>query len=387
MLTHNVAGMGGSFMRSHSLARSLHERGHDVTLLASSSRRALRVRSQVLAGPRVVEFPDLASRRIRHGGLSPMDLVGRVVYGLRGRYDIVHGFDHRPVVSVPALALKARNDTYFVSDWADFWGRGGIADLRGRLASRTLGFFDHYWERWIRKWADGITCVSDNLELKARDLGVEEDRIRVIPAGSNIDVIRPMAKEAVRAKFGIDPESHVAVYIGQSAYDQQLLAESFLELVRLDPRALLLLTGRTLPLLAKLLSEAGFRGRVMHMGYPIYEALGEVLACGDVMLLPYTRIGANVARFPNRFGDYLAAGRPIVTNPTGDLGKIVRGERIGVVTEEDPKAFAEAVARLFRDRELRDELGIRARRLAETQFDWRILAGEVEHLYASLLSS
>jgi glycosyltransferase involved in cell wall biosynthesis len=369
------------------MAKNLAARGHQVTLLASNRRPNMSYCSQELEGVRVIEFPDFVGRRMRNGGLSPIDLAGRMLYALSGRFDVVHGFDHRPAVTLPALTLGMRKDTLFVADWADFWGRGGIADLRVGLESFTVGLFDHYWERWTRKWADGITCISTELKLRAKNLGVAEQRIRLIPAGSNVDVIRPLPKEAMRRKFGIDPESHVAVHIGFSAYDEQLLAKSFVELVRLDPRACLVMTGRRLPLLDQEVQNAKLQDRVVHLGFPPYSMLGEILACGDVMLLPYSRIGTNIARFPNRAGDYLAAGRPIVTNPTGDLGRIVADEGVGLVADENPYAFAAAVAKLFGDRELRNDLGLRARRLAETRYDWRILAGEVERMYMDLLSS
>lgn len=386
MLTHNILGVGGSFIRSHSLAKGLHNRGHEVTLVASNRRPGLRVRSEIMDGPKVVEVPDLAGRRMRHGGLSPIDLIGRTLYGLGHRYDIVHGFSHRPAVSVPSLALRATRDMKFVSDWADLWGHGGLADLRSRLSARTLGTFDHYWERRLRRWADGITCVSSSLKSIAADFGLSNDRILFMPPGCNVDVIKPKPKQAMRRRFGIDPSSHVAVYLGHSAFDERLLAESFVELGKVDPRMMLIVTGPELPLLSRLAANAEMGGRISHMGFQAYNDLGDILACGDVMLLPLTRIGANQARFPNRFGDYLAAGRPIVTNPTGDVGEVVLNERVGLVTEEHPRAFAEGVARLFEDRELCEELGSRARQLAENRYDWRILAGEVERLYEGLLS-
>ncbi len=386
MLTHNIVGVGGSFMRAHSLAKGLYHRGHDVTLMASNRRPGLRARLEIMDGPKVIEVPDLFGRRMRHGGLSPIDLIGRTLRGLEGQYDIVHGFSHRPAVSFPSLALKARRGTRFVSDWADLWGHGGLADLRGRIAAGTLGTFDHFWEQRCRYWADGITCVSSNLRSRAKRFGLGDDRILLLPPGCNVDVIRPKPKDVARSRIGIDPDSRVAVYVGHSAFDERLLAESFVALAARSPGALLLATGPELPLLSKVAAEAGVSKQILHAGFRPYNDLGDILACGDVMLLPFTSIGANLARFPNRFGDYLAAGRPIVTNPNGDLGKVVADERVGLVTEEHPQAFAEAIVRLFEDHELCEELGSRARQLAENRYDWRSLAGEVERLYDSLLS-
>jgi glycosyltransferase involved in cell wall biosynthesis len=116
------------------------------------------------------------------------------------------------------------------------------------------------------------------------------------------------------------------------------------------------------------------------------DARVAVLACADVLLLPYTNRSVNRFRYPNKLGDYLAAGRPIVTNLTGDLGQLVADERVGLIAEDTPESFARAVQRLFDDESLREELGQRGRELAESKLDWRFLAAGLERFYQDTLA-
>ena len=88
------------------------------------------------------------------------------------------------------------------------------------------------------------------------------------------------------------------------------------------------------------------------------------------MLLPLSDRPVNSARFPNRFGNYLAAGRPIATNPTGDVGEVVEREQVGIVAPDEPGAFADAVLRLLDDLPTCGAMGRRARDLAETRYSW-----------------
>ena len=125
--------------------------------------------------------------------------------------------------------------------------------------------------------------------------------------------------------------------------------------------------------------------QVRHFGTVPYEQLGEILSCGDVMLLPYTNTTINIARFPNRFGEYLAAGRPIITNRIGDHAVVVEQERIGMVTEPDSQSFAEGIASLLESPTQLGEMGKRARILAETRFTWRAIAAPIAKLYAELI--
>ena len=144
------------------------------------------------------------------------------------------------------------------------------------------------------------------------------------------------------------------------------------------------MSGRRFSLVEERAAAVGAGHRVVHVGVVPYGELGSVMACGDVMVVPYTAQPHNEARFPNRAGDYLAAGRPIATNPTGDLGRLVEAERVGIVAPQVPEAFARAILDLLHRPELRDEMGTRARALAETTLSWRAVAASVGELYDEL---
>jgi glycosyltransferase involved in cell wall biosynthesis len=113
-------------------------------------------------------------------------------------------------------------------------------------------------------------------------------------------------------------------------------------------------------------------------------SLGELLACGEVMLLPFPNLGLNLGRFPNRLGDYLSAGRPVVTNTTGDVGRLIEENAIGLAVEPTSQATAQAALRVLSDPVLAAELGNRGREFAEQRMAWSILASEVLAFYARL---
>ena len=386
MLTHNMAGIGGSFMRSASLAGALVELGHEVTLLVSRREIGLRRIETVQEGVRILQMPDLLPQRVRHGGLSPIDLSARCRFVLSERFDLIHGFDHRPAVSLPALLGRRRRRVPYVADWADLWGRGGIADERTRFGGRLLGWLDHRAENTVHRRADAVTAITTELAGRARALGVPHERVRLVPVGANTKAIVPLPKAEARAKLGLALDRDVVVHIGFAPYDAQLLTETFAALARRNPRALLVLSGGRMRIAEELLDRAGLGERMVHFGVVPYERLGEVLACGDVMLLPYSDRSLNRARYPNRVGDYLAAGRPIATNPTGDVGRMVRDEGVGLVADAEPEAFAGAIQGLLEDAPLREEMGRRARHLAETRLSWRSMAVPLEGLYQELMA-
>jgi glycosyltransferase involved in cell wall biosynthesis len=120
------------------------------------------------------------------------------------------------------------------------------------------------------------------------------------------------------------------------------------------------------------------------------EALENCLFLDPVPKLELTRwvqradvglmILANVEAFyygtsPNKFFDYLAAGKPVVCNYPGWVSDMLTEWQAGVaVSAADPQAFAAALAALADDREQLKPMAVKARALAEQEFDRKKLA-------------
>jgi len=109
------------------------------------------------------------------------------------------------------------------------------------------------------------------------------------------------------------------------------------------------------------------------------------LAAADVLLMPYSNKLCNVGRGPIKLGDYLASGRPIVTNPVGDLKTMFEAARIGLLSKDTPEDFAEKVGDLIDDPSLADELGANARRVAEEKYSWELLSEQLEEYYKKVI--
>ena len=387
MLTHNMAGIGGNFQRAWSIGRALAARGVEVTLLASRRVAGARRIESDQSGIRVIQMGDLFPRRLRHGGLSPMDVAGRLAFVRSRRYDLVHGMDHRPAVSIPALAARRRWGIPYIADWADLWGREGIAGERHGAGGRILGLLDDRWETRLHRAADAATVISSYLERRVLALGVPADRVCRLAVGANADLVLPRDKEEALRKYGVPLGAKVLVHSGFAPYDRDLLFETMRHVAASETTALLLLTGDDSNSIRMAIERAGLAGRVRLFGLVAYEDLGEIMACGDVMLLPLRNRPVNAARFPNRFGDYLAAGRPIATNPTGDVGEIVEREQVGIVAPDEPRAFADAVLRLLDDPSASEAMGQRARGLAETRYSWKTLVEPLAGFYQGLVDT
>src|SRR3990172_1332446 len=157
--------------RPHAMARELVGRGHRVTLIVTADRRRARVIGSEWDGVRVIETPDLLWVRLR-SGWDPWSLLNRAVFLRRDEwvYDIAHCFETRPATIYPALVYSSANNLPIVTDWNDWWGRGGIIDeLRPKWYRFLFGGVETYYEEAFRTRGAGLTVISTALVQRAVD--------------------------------------------------------------------------------------------------------------------------------------------------------------------------------------------------------------------------
>jgi glycosyltransferase involved in cell wall biosynthesis len=80
---------------------------------------------------------------------------------------------------------------------------------------------------------------------------------------------------------------------------------------------------------------------------------------------------------------YMAAGRPTVASPVGDVKSIMERHKVGLLAPDS--GFAAAISELLSNQGLCDELGRNARLVAETVFDWKSHVDEIEAFYKKIL--
>ncbi|MBM3554399.1 MAG: glycosyltransferase family 4 protein [Alphaproteobacteria bacterium] len=112
------------------------------------------------------------------------------------------------------------------------------------------------------------------------------------------------------------------------------------------------------------------------------DDMPEVLRQSAIVCLPST-YGEGV---PKALIEAAAVGRPIVATDAGGCREIVReGENGLLVRPREPAELAEALIRLLTDRALRNRLGERGRKIAETEFSDRDVAAKTLEVYREIV--
>ncbi len=378
-LNHNVGWQGGTFFRAYEFARHLVQRGHHVTLLTISRGRRLAFSEDERDGVRMVYTPDLLWG-IGRTGWDPWDALRRCAFLARdGRWDIVHGFDSRPAVILPALwAARAKRRTPLVLDWCDWWGRGGTQAERTGRAVRLVAPIETWFEEGFRTRATGTTAISRALCDRAASLGVPRQTIRLLPQGCRTDAARGTRDEA-RARLGLPRDAKVLISIGaMTASEASLLFDSLARLFARCPDCRFFLIGRhraTVP------PEIRRSPQFIEPGFVSDDTLRDFMLACDGLLTPLADTLASRARWPSKVNPLLALGRAVVVTGVGDLPELLEQEEAALVARSDPDDVAAKSARLLTDRDLRDRLEERARHVAREVLAWPLLTERLERFY------
>jgi glycosyltransferase involved in cell wall biosynthesis len=73
---------------------------------------------------------------------------------------------------------------------------------------------------------------------------------------------------------------------------------------------------------------------------------------------------------PAKLFTYLAAGLPVVANDVGGWSRIIQEEKVGLLTENTPKAFAAAVNELLSNHSMWKEYSSNAIDVVSRKYNW-----------------
>jgi glycosyltransferase involved in cell wall biosynthesis len=382
-LNHNVAGKG-TYQRCIHFARALVRRGHAVTLVTTSRTARLEACWRMDGGVRVLEAPDLLWGPGRTGW-DPCNALRRVVALREESFDLVHAFDCRPAVILPALAVQRRTGAALFIDWADWWGRGGrIQERSGWLVRTAFGPVETWFEEAFRGRALGTTVASAALARRSESLGIEPEQILMLSNGCDSTMITPIARREARANLGIRGTEPLLAYLGTATAGEMALACDTLRLLRAggSGACLVFLGEPNVPVPPELLAN----GAVRLTGFIPFAQLRMWLGAADLCLIPMPDTLGNRGRWPGKINDYLSAGRPVLMTAVGDAAALVKRTGAGWTAPPQAEAMAAAAERALSDEPALRRAGGAARALAERELSWDRLAGSLDAFYAERLA-
>lgn len=254
----------------------------------------------------------------------------------------------------------------------------------GALTNRRLIRVAEWLERVSYRRSAAVTVLSEDLaDNVAGKLGPPgAARVHVIPNFVDTRAISPGDRmTGYRAELGIGAEP-VVLYAGNVGFSQSL--DLVLAAARELPGVTFVVNGDGAAR-AELERDAAGLANVRFAGYQPVERLAEVLATGDVHVVPL-RAGLGNVSVPSKTYSSLAAARPVLAaiDPGTEIPRLLAAAGAGVaVPPDDPGAFVAALRALLDDPARRAELGAAGR-------EWVVREASPEAVgraYAALLAA
>lgn len=379
MLCYNRIGRG-TYWRAIGFAKELVHLNYEVTLLAIDPQRKRGFTVQDVNGVNVVSTPDL----IPNSGYDLWDVLNRIAWLRKRPFDLIHAFETRPVNIFPALFVQKRQQIPLITDWCDWFGRGGSVEQRqNRLLRKILRPTETFFEEHFRPRTAGTTVINHTLRQKAVQLQIPAENIQLLPNGANVQDFLPYAKQHIRRKLGLPQDLFLLGYTGAMfKEDAELMAATFDLVYAQHPHIRLLLIGYNNIAVEKMVAD---KTAVIHTGSVTYQQLTNYVAACDVGWLPLADNGGNQGRFPMKVNDFMAAGRPLIVSDVGDLGSFVQQHNLGYVCQANAKTMGELISNILHDPTPLENIGIHARHKAETEFSWPLITAKLAQFYERFL--
>jgi glycosyltransferase involved in cell wall biosynthesis len=286
--------------------------------------------------------------------------------------DVFHGWSHQCLLSMRtakrmgAVTFVERPNAHdrfqrrLLEEEFDRWGSRATPPVRPSGMQRGLTEYDE---------ADFVTVPSRFAFESMVAEGIPESRLFLLPYG--VDSLRFTPAARRREDFRL-------LFAGQVSLRKGVpyLFEAWKKL-RL-PGAELQLAGRVTPDAQRVVEAYRDEASIRFLGHvrdvpPLYRE-------ASAFVLPSIEEGSALVTY-----EAMAAGLPVICTP--NAGAVVRDEVEGIeVPIRDADALASAIERLFRNPELRQEMGVAGRRRAG-EFTWEAAAGRLVDAYRTALES
>jgi glycosyltransferase involved in cell wall biosynthesis len=390
-------GTGGT--RSYEFARHLVGEGHGVTMVTaadSPARSGIRARARngpshrEVDGIDVVEVRGASSDYVRataqgyarrlagFGGFAAAATAAAVRLP---RPDVVFATSPALTVAVPGLAAARRHRVPLVFEVRDLWPRapiemGALRNPAARALARGL-------ERAAYRGAAHVVALSPGMREGVIEGGVDPADVTMIPNAADLDLFSPdLDPGPLRERLGGGGRLVCSYFgtMGEANDLDQVVRAAALMRDRGEGGVTFALQGegKRRPALEAEVRRLGLEDVVL-LPPGDKASAARLAAASDACLTVFKDVPVLATNSPNKLFDTFAAGRAAIVNTDGWQRELVEENEAGLFARPgDPADLAAQVLRLRDDRELARRMGGNARRLAETRFDRRLLARQLE---------
>ena len=265
-----------------------------------------------------------------------------------------------------------------------------VFDLKDWFPDSAAAYYKNRmlkWALWNGVWrvtkynldrSDRITTVSPSLVEKLNKYGYNA---KLITNGVDTAIFKPMDSRAGKRMLGLDDDCFVIGFVGaiERWYALDEVIKAFTDLLQVRDNAKLLIVGGALftdyeKELKRLVKEKGIGDKVIFTGLIEYKELPSYISAIDVCLIPLAPLLWRNIALPNKFFEYSACGKPILSTTIPDVMEI-GGKNLFIYRNR--KEFLEKTKEIMDDPRVYD--------VNVEDYSWKGKAAELETVLNELI--
>lgn len=377
--------------RFYSIAQVFQENGYGVDVITSSfEHHEKKQRNKKLKSPFNVNYIECPSYKKNVGIVREISntiftrKVKKYFMEKGQQYDLV--YCSLPPNNVSAVVGKYcnKNNIPFIVDIEDLW-----PEAMQMIVPKPFTFIFYPYLRDAEKtykYADAVIGTSEEYSLRAMKNNHQRIPYRTVYVGNDISRFDEGVKQFLPEIKKPQKELWIT-YAGSLgvSYDIATLIRCAQDLYEKYPTVAFQILGSG-PRYDEFVALSKERKcNVIFWGYVKYEKMAAVLSKSDILINSVVK--TSQAGIINKIGDYLAAAKPMInTGSNIEFRNKVEKDGIGLNVEaENIAELSKAIVTLIEAESTRIQMGNRARKIAESQFDRKITYKKIIELAETIM--
>lgn len=239
------------------------------------------------------------------------------------------------------------------------------------------------FQRDIIKSAESIVCLSDYMRQEVMNLAPRHVRkVTIIPGGTDSQRFVPLSvrdRVTIRARYNIPQDKYIILTVRRlvSRTGVDLLLRAFQRTLTQFPNVMLVICGdgASAPYLKSLSDQLNLSAHVRFTGIVSDEVLHHYHQIADLFVMPSIELEG----FGLSLADSFACGVPAIGTPVGAIPEVLGELDLGLVAKTvSEESVSDSICAYLRNPHRMLFLSEKARKIAETKYDWQIVADRFE---------
>lgn len=379
--------------RSYWISQELIKDGHTVTMITSRNDQIKKIERQNIDGIDVLY--------IRNAYGNDFSILKRVISFLRfmslsfflslneKNIDLIYATSTPLTVAIPAILNKWFRKITYIFEVRDLWPEVPIQ--MGALKNYFFRSSALYLEKLSYSNSDFVIALSPGMKQGVLNVGIQESKVEVVPNMAKIDKFYSRIKtDEDFMRFGLDKDKFYVIHFGAlglaNGVEYIIEAARILNKNQNNSIEFLFAGGGSQESVFKNKCRTSNIKNVRFLGNFNMDNLSILVNLSSCSIVSFANIPILNTNSPNKLFDSLSAQKPVIVNSSGWTKDLVESSNCGsYVNPENPMELVDLLIEWSNNPEIIEEMGLNARKLAQSKYDKSILAKKVVQVVNKVL--